>query len=187
MTGKAVNWFQFKGGSVALTHNGVDATVKFHAYVCYPVRQQEFHLHQAIKTGIVDVNLHFYDRSHANRKAYGTLYPVVKIFTSSRGFGLPQEYFSYFFLLDSKSKKRVTIKPLQFDKFSALKDLFFSGTGRFLTEQEIIRLYGSKSQTVLFFKRQTYIPASRLRQMVSVELVDDQSQPVAREVRMLRI
>lgn len=180
--------FEFVGGSETVSFNSANAVVKFHAYICDPVKQEEHHLYQAMKTGIVEKSKRLVG-GNCWVDVYQSVHPVVKIFTSARGFGLPQEYFSYFFLLDGENEKLVRIKPLQFNKFPVLKKYSFLASGRFLTEPEIVKLYGPKSKTVLFFKRQSYISASRIKQMVTLESVDSDRKPVAtrEEVRMLRI
>jgi len=167
--------FQFKGGS-----NKVDQKqYKFHLYVT-DNEGNESHLYQAEKTGIV---------SREDIYNYTSAYPVVKVFTSTKGFGVRSEYFSYFFLINPESKKQVTILPLGFtDAGISSKLLKFVGRGRFLTKKEIARLYGNYSNTFKYYERQSMISKSRLLQMVKVEDIDGIGEVVQTpQVRKLRV
>lgn len=183
--------FAFKGGIVK--HD--KATFKFLLYFKAPEDNSdptEELLFQAVRKGYV-----LKDRYQPEHIQYGVNYenyvsylPIVKIFTSTGGFGVPKEYFSYFFLITPSSSKRVTIRPLGYDRTvdlqlaEKLKLMAFTATGRFLTREEIRSLYGDNSTTYRYYQRQAFLSKERLRTMVTVQDVDPEvCVPTVRVIR----
>ena len=168
--------FQFKGGSFKVEQK----QYKFHLYTT-DNNGKEDHLYQAEKVGIVE-------RSQNDFYHYTCAYPVVKVFTSTKGFGVRSEYFSYFFLINPEANKQVTILPLGFeDPGLSIKNCVFVSRGRFLTDAEIARLYGKNSNTYKYFKRQSMISKQRLLSMVKIEEVDGMGEVTQTpQVRKLR-
>lgn len=172
--------FNFKGGSKELTYNEQQAIVKFHLYVCDPKGKEE-HLFQSMKTGVVEQIEH---------EAYTSLHPIVKVFSSTRGFGVPQEYFSYFFLFSASGTKMVTIRPLSFERFPAVSNFRFQSIGRFLSADEIKKLYGSNSPTWKYYQRQSFLSAERLKKLVTIQDASEVQLgeiPTVSRVRMIRL
>lgn len=174
--------FQFKGGSKELVYNSQQAIVKFHLYVSDPKGKEE-HLYQSMKTGVVE-------QTDCNRDLYSCLYPIVKVFSSTRGFGVPQEYFSYFFLLSNGGTKIVTIRPLSFERFPEVRNFQFQAIGRFLGSEEIRKLYGTNSPTWKYYQRQSFLSAERLKKLVTINDVSEVQVGevlTPARVRMIRI
>jgi hypothetical protein len=178
--------FKFNGGSRESNADGMTAILKFHLYVCDPDSSEETHLYQAVRNGLVNE-----DPTDPVANMYQCVHPVVKIFSSSRGFGCPQEYISYFFLLNPTASKMVTIYPLQFNKFNTLRNFAFKARGRFLREKEIRTLFGVNSNTYKYFKRQTNLSSRRLKELVKVGNAADSRDSLAEvqssRVRMIRL
>jgi hypothetical protein len=165
----------FKGGS-SKYNNG---EYKFHLYVT-DSKGEEFHLYEALRRGLAEKRRGVLDR-------YSLAYPVVKLFTSTSGFGIPKEYFSYFVLVCPEVSSRLDIKPLGFKKIPHL-NFSFSTTGRFLVEEEIKRLYGKHSNTYKFYSRQSFISRRRLLEMVTVTDRTKPEEVMCRpKVRKLRV
>lgn len=174
-----MHWFQFKGGSVAVDQK----QIKFHAYVT-DEKGNEKHLYEAARMGLVDRELATHPPFHT--PIYRSSLTVLKVFTSTKGFGIPSEYFSYFFFLSNTSTKVVTIKPLGAKYLD--KDFRFNARGRFLSSNEIGRIYGQKSPTYKYFLRQSMISKRRLLEMVTVEEVDSSGEITQTpQVRKLRV
>lgn len=175
--------FQFIGGSKEVSgRDGTQAIIKFHLYVTDKTGA-ETHFYQAQKNGTVEKSA---TTSADGSWVYRSIYPVVKIFTSTRGFGIPQEYFSYFFLLNPKAQKMVNVKPLGYEKVG---NWYFQAAGRFLTGDEIKRLYGRNSNTYKFYSRQTHLSKLRIQQHVTVSDRDisDPTAAVPVEVRRIKL
>lgn len=165
--------FNFKGGSYVRDNK----QIKFHLYVT-TAGGSEKHIFQAEKEGLVD-------RLGKRDNLYSCVFPVVKIFTSTKGFGIPSEYFSYFFNLSNTLDKKITILPL--GRKYLMDRWMFSARGRFLDADEIRRLYGKNSNTFKYFTRQSMISKRRLMEMISVETVDSLGEITQTpEVRKLR-
>lgn len=167
---------KFKGGS-SKYNNG---DYKFHLYVTND-KGEEFHLYEALRRGLAE-------KARSGWDTYKLAYPVVKLFTSTAGFGIPKEYFSYFILVCPEGSSKLSIKPLGFKKIPHL-NYSFEVVGRFLVAEEIQRLYGTNSNTFKFFKRQSFVSKRRILEMVKVRNLNDMNEEVIcrPRVRKLRV
>lgn len=180
--------FKFKGGSTLENQK----QIKFHAYITDD-KGNEKHLYEAERMGIVERRL-IYSGEHdiasnqisVSPSQYDSAHPVIKIFTSTKGFGIASEYFSYFFLISRSSTKLVKVRPLGYKYLP--NTYYFEAQGRFLTSEEIGRLYGTNSNTFKYFKRQAMISKRRLLDMVTIQTVDSLGEstqtPVVRKLRV---
>lgn len=163
--------FKFKGGSTRIEK----ANFKFFVFVV-DTQAKEHHLHGARRTGLVNP---------AGHGIYDSSVPVVKVFTSTSGFGIAKEYFSYFIMLSPSTSKTINILPLG---FKTVTEWSFSGQGRFMGKEEIKRFFGHDSDTYRFYCRQALLSKRRLMEMVTItdaqsfEAVDEKID----EVRLLR-
>lgn len=152
--------FRFKGGGKRVDN----MNFKFHCFVA-DSDAVEHHLFSAKEKGlIVTHSEHYVGEEHV----YESAMPIVKVFSSTGGFGIPKEYFSFFFLLNPASKKMVKIKPLGFNKTYAIEDWYFMAAGRFLKKEEIRKFFGHTSDTWKFYQRQSFLSKRRLLEMVEV-------------------
>lgn len=154
--------FRFKGGGKRVDN----MNFKFHCFVA-DSDAVEHHLFAAKEKGLV-VQKPAMEGLVGEDFMYDSAMPVVKIFTSTSGFGIPKEYFSFFFLLNPESKKMVKIRPLGFDKSIHISEWYFLGAGRFLKKEEIRKFFGHKSDTWKFYQRQSFISKRRLLEIVEV-------------------
>lgn len=174
--------FKFKGGSTLENQK----QIKFHAYITDD-KGNEKHLYEAERMGIVERKIIYSsENDEISPNQYDSAHSVIKIFTSTKGFGIASEYFSYFFLISRSSTKLVKVRPLGYKYLP--KTYYFEAQGRFLTTEEIGRLYGMKSNTFKYFKRQAMISKRRLLEMVTMQTVDSLGEfTQTPEVRKLRV
>lgn len=149
--------FEFRGKSIK--HD--QKVIKFHSFVFTADGKEEI-LYQAVKKGFVE-------HSHGSVEYYSN-FPVLKIFSSTSGFGIRKAYQNYFFKLDESSNRQVRIKPLGYEHL--YEDLYFQANGHFLTPDEIAELLGTESQTFTFYKRQTYLSKRELQEHIEVNYLD---------------
>ena len=144
---------------------------KFHCFIA-DTEAVEHHLFEAKNKGLVVADAERQPSSTKfDDKVYVSAMPIVKVFSSTNGFGIPKEYFSFFFLLNQGSKKMVKIKPLGFDNKAAkdsIADWYFLAPGRFLTKDEIRGFFGSTGDTWKFYQRQSFLSKRRLLDMIEV-------------------
>jgi len=179
--------FRFKGGGKRVDN----MNFKFHCFIA-DSEAIEHHLFEAKNKGLV-VNDQGSTSSteFADADMYESAMPVVKIFSSTSGFGIPKEYFSFFFLISPGSKKMVKIKPLGYDKSLDTKDWWFMAPGRFMRKEEIRKFFGASTDTWKFYQRQSFISKRRLLEMVEVgdnhNVYDKEVVEDVEEVRMVRL
>ena len=179
--------FRFKGGGTRIESKNF----KFHCFIA-DSEAREHHLFEAKNKGLV-VN----DEGDKTSTAYADVnlfesaMPIVKVFSSTSGFGIPKEYFSFFFLISPGSKKMVKIKPLGHEQTHQIDQWYFQAPGRFMKKAEIRKFFGASGDTWKFYQRQSFISKRRLLDMVQVgenhhvydgEVVEDKE-----EVRMVRL
>ena len=158
--------FRFRGGGKRVEN----MNFKFHCFVA-DSDAMEHHLFEAKNKGLVVQAPMQAVIAENETHMYDSAMPIVKVFSSTSGFGVAKEYFSFFFLLNSNSKKMVKIKPLGFDNPSVgyqLSDWYFTAPGRFLTKEEIRKFFGHTSDTWKYYQRQSFISKRRLLAMVEV-------------------
>jgi len=177
--------FRFKGGGKRVDNKNI----KFHCFIA-DSDAVEHHLFEAKNKGLVvsdkgDVT----STAYADENLYESAMPIIKVFSSTSGFGIPKEYFSFFFLVNPGSKKMIKIKPLGFELTSQVEQWYFLAAGRFLKKEEIRKFFGHTSDTWKFYQRQSFISKRRLLDMVEVgdnHHVYDGEIEAEEEVRLLR-
>jgi len=165
----------FKGGSLRQNQ----CNFKFHLYLTNPEKGEEKHLYEAVRGGEAD-------KLAGSPNMYRLAYPVVKVFTSTSGFGMPKEYFSFFVLINPESSASIRILPLGYDRITS-HNFIFQTTGRFLTDQEIRRLYGANSNTCKFYNRQSFLSKKRLQSMVTVARVNGNHEEILTKPRVRKL
>jgi len=190
--------FAYRGGGIRKDN----MNFKFHCFIA-DSDSLEHHLFEAKKRGLV-VNEADELMSQPGRVARATMLaapvsketymsamPIVKVFSSTSGFGIPKEYFSYFFLMDPNGSWVVGIKPLGFEQ-GCVDDWYFKAAGRFLKKPEIKAYFGGDSDTWRFYNRQAFLSKRRINQLVTVspntgsgDLEMEETKP--QEVRMVRM
>ena len=175
--------FRFRGGGKRVDN----MNFKFHCFVA-DSDGVEHHLFAAKDKGLIVTTDEHYVGSEG---MYESAMPVLKIFTSTSGFGIPKEYFSFFFLLQPSGKKMVKIKPLGFDKSFHVADWYFLGAGRFLKREEIRKFFGHTSDTWKFYQRQSFLSKRRLLEIVEVgdnkDSYTGEIEDKAEQIRTIRI
>lgn len=155
--------FRFKGGGKRVDN----MNFKFHCFVA-DSDSVEHHLFEAKNKGLV-VQAPVQQSLQSNEPhLYDSAMPILKIFTSTSGFGIPKEYYSFFFLLNPSSSKMVKIRPLGFDKTTFISDWYFLAAGKFLTKDQIRKFFGRDSDTWRFYQRQSFLSKRRLLELVEV-------------------
>jgi hypothetical protein len=180
--------FRFKGGGKRVDNKNF----KFHCFIS-DSEAVEHHLFEAKNKGLIVNDQEVpTGTDYVDPYLYESAMPIVKVFSSTSGFGIPKEYFSYFFLVNPGSKKMIKIKPLGFDKDKVLDDWYFLAPGRFMTKAEIRKFFGATSDTWKFYQRQSFISRRRLLEMVEVgenhhiydgEVITENEE----EIRMVRL
>lgn len=168
--------FKFNGGAKKVEQ----ANYKFHAFIV-DTSSNEHHLYGALKNGLVE-------REDVINNIYGSVTPVVKVFSATAGFGVEKAFFSYFIMLSPASSKLIHIKPLGFKKVRQY-EWGFSGQGRFMQKEEIKRFFGASSDTWRFYQRQSFLSRHRLQELVTITKAQALDEPIERvheQVRMVR-
>lgn len=155
--------FRFKGGGKRVDN----MNFKFHCFIA-DSDAVEHHLFSAKEKGLIVQPPRAEHESYGDSHMYDSAMPIVKVFSSTGGFGIAKEYFSFFFLLNPASKKMVKIKPLGFNKTYVIDDWYFMAAGRFLKKEEIRKFFGHTSDTWKFYQRQSFLSKRRLLEMVEV-------------------
>jgi len=176
---------------------------KFHCFIA-DGDAVEHHLYEAKKRGLVVKESEEKAERVAGRRpttttpvgiltgiddTYLSAMPVIKVFSSTSGFGIPKEYFSYFFVLSPDADFQVEIKPLGFDK-GCTDAWYFKAAGRFMKKTEIKGFFGGDSDTWRFYNRQAFLSKRRINQLVTVSPNDHDGkvvQEAKQEVRMVRM
>ncbi len=190
--------FAYQGGGTRRDN----MNFKFHCFIA-DTDATEHHLFEAKKRGLV-VSEGDEDVSNPKRRTsklaegvisiktdvYLSAMPIVKVFSSTSGFGIPKEYFSYFFLMNPNGDKVVRIKPLGFEQ-GCIPSWYFQAAGRFMTKDEIRTFFGADSDTWKFYNRQAFLSKRRINQLVDVflntgsgDLVEETKPQAVRMVRM---
>ena len=167
--------FKFKGGGKQVNNKNF----KFHCFIA-DSDAVEFHLFSAKQKGLVV-------ESEDEFETYESAMPIVKVFTSTSGFGVPKEYFSFFFLINPSSTSLVTILPLGFDKADEIGLWRFTAPGRFLKKDEIRDFFGRSSESWKFYQRQSFLSKRRLLEMVKVTKNDGNLKIVEEEKKEIRM
>jgi hypothetical protein len=162
--------FYFQGGSKSQQNQNI----KFHLFTLSEDGKEDI-LYQALKLGII---------GRIEKNKYSTYYPYVKVFCKTDGFGIPNEYYSFFFKIEPTGKE-VRISPLG---ESSLKrwgyTFYFKSRGRFLNRQEIHKLLGN-SPSYGYYLRQAALSKRRIRELVHTEHL--QPKITKQRVRAIRI
>lgn len=121
------------------------------------VGDQEVPHYQAIKEGVAA-------RLDAGVDEFVTSHPVVKLFVSRKGFGLKDQYHSFWIRLD-ESESILKIVPFSGDKDGH----YFKGKSKIMKRDEVLELLSEESPSKLFFGRQEVLPINLMAQMVSID------------------
>lgn len=162
--------FEFRGRTLKRDNK----IIKFHAFIRTTDGEEDI-LFSAVGKGFVD-----HDKG---TDTYFSAFPLIKIFSSTSGFGIRKAYQSYFFKLDSTSNREVLIKPLGYEHLGS-EELFFRGLGYFLTPQEIKETVGEDTQTYKFYLRQTVLSKRELQELIEVNYITASGK--AAKVRHIR-
>ena len=169
--------FKYKGGAKKIEQ----ANYKFFIFVV-DGDAAEHHLYGGLKNGLVE-------RKDILNNIYYSASSIIKVFTSTSGFGVPKEYFSYFVVLSPSSSKLIHIKPLGFKALTS-HDWGFAGRGRFMKKEEIMRFFGTDSNTWKFYSRQSFLSRFRLSELVTISESQGLEAPVEKteneRLRMVR-
>lgn len=167
--------FRYLGGAKKIEQ----ANIKFHIFLA-DSGASEHHLYGSLKNGLVE-------HRDLSTYTYASATPIIKVFTSTAGFGIPKEYFSYFIVLSPSASKVINIKPLGYKKLGT-RNWFFSGRGRFMVKQEVAKFFGTDSDTWRFYSRQSFLSRHRLQELVSISDEEFTKEPAIEqdEVRLLR-
>ena len=179
--------FRFKGGGTRVENKNF----KFHCFIA-DSEAKEHHLFEAKNKGlVVSEEGQMTSTALPDPNMFESAMPVIKVFSSTSGFGVAKEYFSFFFLISPGSKKMVKIKPLGHDKTSLIDQWYFQAPGRFMKKAEIRKFFGASGDTWKFYQRQSFISKRRLLDMVQVgenhHIYDGEVFEEEEEVRMVRL
>ena len=175
--------FQWKGGAHKPTEH---ASYKFYLFAM--LDDAEVIYFEAKKRGII------YTASFADTDRESEGFPdtpgsgedfmsqtkYLKIFMSQSGFGLRKSFYSFFFCLDRKIDKVISIRPFGMEHV----DHYFRGRGRFLTTDEVRQLVGEDSDTFRFYSRQTYLSRTELQKHVTLETLSHRTPTRVRNIRI---
>ena len=175
--------FKFKGGQREFSNSGIRANYKFYCFAVWGTgaELEEVIFHTALKRGIFE---------KISSGVYGSHTSTLKIFMSSKGFGVPTMYQSFFFKLDGLSERQITITPFGSEVSLAVNSPeqtgahFFQSRGSFLPYDDIARMFGKNSPTMQYYDRQTIISRSEMRKLIDIRYVSEDGNPA--QVRMIR-
>lgn len=125
------------------------------------IGNQEVPHYEAIKEGVAA-------RVDAGADEFETSHPVVKLFVSRKGFGLKDQYHSFWIRLDGAEP---FLRIIPFSGEATVRDggHYFRAKSRILKRDEVLEILPEDSQSRLFFNRQEVLPINLMTLMVQID------------------